>query len=254
MLCRFAGLLLAAWAAQPASGGLLVSAAVSLSEALDQTAGAYREAGGAEIKLNLAGSNVLARQILNGAPVDVFVSADHAQMDRVTAAGLVLAGTQRAIASNQLVVVAASERAAAVGDAFASAGPAIRRLAIGDPAAVPAGVYARRYLERRGLWVAFAGRIVPAANVRAALAAVQAGGAEAAIVYRTDVHPGRGLAVAFAIPAGETPDIAYHAAVMAGSPQPVEARRFVSFLAGPRGQAILAAHGFLPPRPAPVER
>ena len=234
--------------------GLLVSGAVSLSDALYEVAAAYRAAGGAEVRINLAGSNVPARQIVNGAPVDVFISADAAQMEVVASRGLLVPSSRRVIASNQLVVVAQPERAAAVREAFGSAGPAIRRLALGDPAAVPAGVYARQYLERRRLWAAFEGRVVPAVNVRGALAAVQSGGADAAIVYRTDVPRDASLVVALAIPVSETPGVDYHAAALRAARQPEEAARFLAFLSGTTGQAILARHGFLLSPSAPPTR
>ena len=162
---------------------LLVAAAVSLSNVLEEMAKVYAAGGGGAVRFNLAGSNVLARQIVNGAPADVFISADEAQMDVVEKAGAVLAGSRVDIVGNQLAVVAMPDRVDFVRQEFARAPAGIRRLAIGDPAAVPAGVYARRYLEQRGLWTAYESRVVPTTNVRAALAAVETGSVDAAIVY-----------------------------------------------------------------------
>ena len=226
---------------------LTVSAAVSLSEVLDEAAAAYGERGGGPVRFNFAGSNVLARQIVNGAPVDLFISGDQAQMAVVERAGEVLEGSLRVVASNQLAVVASEDRVTQVRAAFPRAGPAIRRLALGDPAAVPAGVYAKRYLERVGLWDAFESRLIPTGNVRGALAAVENGSVDAAIVYVTDVRSARRARVALVIPRDEAPEIAYPAAVMARSPNSAAAERFLTFLESADGRGIFARHGFLAP-------
>lgn len=226
---------------------LTVSAAISLSDALGEIAERYQEGGGTPIRFNVAGSNVLARQIVNGAPVDVFISADHAQMQVVEQAGAIREGSRRIIVANRLVVAARQERLDEVREAFSRAGPAIRRLAIGDPAAVPAGVYARAALERQGLWRTYEDRIVPTGNVRAALAAVENGSADAAIVYVTDVLITRTARVALTIPLGATPPITYPAAIIASSTQPVEAERWMTFLESDAARAIFQRHGFLPP-------
>lgn len=224
---------------------LIVSAATSLSGVLDDAVTAYTAAGGGAVRLNFGGSNTLARQILNGAPVDVFISADQAQMDVVERGGLVRAGSRVEIARNQLAVLAAPDKAAVVREQFDKAPPQIRRIALGDPSAVPAGVYARQYLERLGLWKAYERRIVPTANVRSALVAVETGGVDAAIVYATDAAIARRAVVAFVVASHEGPAIVYPAAALAGSRQPEEARRFLAFLRGPGAAAIFARHGFL---------
>ena len=224
-----------------------VAAAVSLSNVLEEIARAYAAAGGGPVRFNLAGSNVLARQIVTGAPADVFISADEAQMDVVEKASAVLAGSRVAIVENQLAIVATPEKVDFVRQEFARASAAIRRLAIGDPAAVPAGVYARRYLEQRGLWTAYEPRIVPTANVRAALAAVETGSVDAAIVYLTDLAAARTAVLAFAVPATEGPRIVYPGAVLAASRNQAEAKRFLAFLRQPEARAIFVKHRFVVP-------
>ena len=112
--------------------------------------------------------------------------------------------------------------------------------------AVPAGVYARRYLEQRGLWTAYQSRIVPTTNVRAALAAVETGSVDAAIVYVTDLAAARTAVLAFAVPAADGPRIVYPGAVLAASRQPAEARRFVAFLRQAAAAAIFTRHKFTP--------
>ncbi len=226
---------------------LLVAAAVSLSNVLEEMAKVYAAGGGSPVRFNLAGSNVLARQIVNGAPADVFISADEGQMDVVEKAGAVLAGSRVDIVGNQLAVVATPDRVDFVRQEFARAPAGIRRLAIGDPAAVPAGVYARRYLEQRGLWTAYEPRVVPTTNVRAALAAVETGSVDAAIVYLTDLAAVRTAVLAFAVPVKDGPRIVYPGAVLVASRNQAEARRFLAFLREPGAAAIFARHRFIVP-------
>jgi molybdate transport system substrate-binding protein len=225
---------------------ITVSAAISLTDALEQIVKAYAASGGGPVRLNLAASNVLARQIVNGAPADVFISADEAQMDVVQRANRVVAGTRRDLLRNQLAVVASPDRAAYVRGHFTAAPPDLRRIAIGDPAAVPAGVYARQYLEAAGLWNAYESRIVPTANVRAALSAVENGSADAAIVYLSDTTITTRATVAFVVPAAQGPRIVYPAAVLTSSSDPDAAKRFVAFLSGPEASALFERHKFLP--------
>ena len=234
-----------AWQA-PGAPTLTVSAATSLTDVLAEVATAYRQTGGGVVRFNVAGSNVLARQIVNGAPADLFISADETQMDLVQKAGFVVQGSRVEIVSNQLAIVAAPDRVSFVRDRFAQAPAEIRRLAIGDPAAVPAGVYARRYLESLGLWSAYEARIVPTANVRAALVAVETGGADAAIVYATDMAAARTATVAFLVPLDKGPRIVYSAALLTSSAHRDEALRFLSFLSGVDAAAIFARHEFVP--------
>jgi len=225
---------------------LVVSAATSLTDVLEEIGTAYAAAGGAAVRFNFGGSNALARQIVNGAPADVFISADEAQMEVVDKAGLIVRGSRVDVATNQLVVAASATRAEFVRARFAEAPPEIRRLAMGDPAAVPAGVYARQYLEAKGLWKTYEPRIVPTANVRAALVAVENGAADAAIVYATDMSMARGTAVAIAIPVEQGPRIVYPAALVSASSNAAEAKRFLAFVVGNQAAEIFRRHKFLP--------
>jgi molybdate transport system substrate-binding protein len=248
MILRLAGLaLLCGLSLQPSAPPepLMVAAAVSLSDVLEEIAKAYAAAAGGPVRFNLAGSNVLARQIVSGAPADVFISADEAQMDVVQKAGAVLAGSRVDLVENQLAVVATPDRVDFVRQEFARAPAGIRRLAMGDPAAVPAGVYARRYLEQQGLWTAYEPRVVPTTNVRAALAAVETGSVDAAIVYLTDLAAARTAVLAFVVPAGQGPRIVYPGAVLASSRNQAEAKRFLAFLRERDAAAIFARYQFV---------
>ena len=243
---RFLCLVTAVFLQAPgAPSPVTVSAAISLTDALEDAGRAYRAAGGGEVRLNFGGSNVLARQILNGAPVDLFVSADEAQMKLIEAAGAIASGTRVDLLGNKLAVVLSSS-APAVKDAEGLAQPAIRRMALGDPDAVPAGVYAKQYLQSAGVWDRLSARIVPVANVRAALTAVETGNVDAAIVYESDLTAASRARLAFVVSGPAAPRIVYPAAVLARSKNRPEAERFLAFLRGKEGSAIFKRFRFEP--------
>lgn len=224
---------------------ITVSAAVSLTDVLTAAADDYGRAGGGNIRFNFAASNVLARQIVAGAPVDLFVSADEAQMDVVEKGGA-LAGPRVALVDNQLAVVVPSDRARMFRGITDLADPAIKRIAVGDPDAVPAGVYARQYLEKVGLWTTIQPKLVPSASVRAALSAVETGAADAGIVYRTDARTSLRATVAWVVPRSDGPRIVYPAAVVRGAAQPAEATRFLDYLRSAAGRRTWERFGFTP--------
>ena len=232
--------------------GVRVSAAVSLTEPLDQVARDFERGTGAAVELNLAGSSTLATQILAGAPVDLFISADERQMDRVAAESLVDAGTRVVLLSNRLAVVVPAGGAPVPSSPAELRAEAFRRIAIGDPAGVPAGVYARRYLTALDLWDPLAPRIVPTRSVRAALAVVEAGDADAGIVYRTDALSSDGVAVAFEVPDDEGPAIGYPAAILADAPNRAGAARFLAHLQRPAARGAFRQAGFIVPVPSPA--
>ncbi len=230
----------------PAPPTLTVAAAISLTGALEEVARAYAADGGGHVRFNFAGSNVLARQIVNGAPADLFISADEEQMNFVEKANGLVAGSRVSLLMNVLAIVALPERVALVREQFSRAPAEIRRLAIGDPSAVPAGVYAKQFLEQQGLWKAYESRIVPTTNVRAALTAVETGAADAAIVYVTDAAVARNAVVAFVVPPNTGPRIVYPAAILASSSNRSEAERFLKFLRSREASAIFFRYKFVP--------
>ena len=222
---------------------LVVSVAASVNDALDEIAGQYRAATGVTVALNAGGSNTLARQIVEGAKAGLFVSADQAQMDAVAKAGRIAAGTRTNLLTNELVVIA-SPSSMELTLARVIAGR-VNRLAMGEPAAVPAGVYGRRWLEHEGAWTRLEPKVVPFPTVRAVLSAVENGRADAGIVYRTDAMIAPSVRVIATVPSKEHAylDISYPAAVIAG-PMEAEAKRFLEFLNGPQARAVFARHGF----------
>ncbi len=228
-------------AAQPP--GLVVSVAASMHDALAEIAGLYRAATGVAVAINTGGSHTLARQIVEGAPAALFLSADEIQMDVVDRASRIVTGTRTRLLSNELAIVAPLHAASRVTIEQVLDGR-IRRLAMGETTAVPAGVYGRRYLERQGAWTRVAPKVVPFATVRAVLAAVEAGRVDAGIVYRTDAMTARVTVIGRAA----DPDIVHSAAVIKG-PNEAAARRFLAFLTTDHARAVFTKHGFgTPPR------
>ena len=226
--------------AAPARGDeILVFAAASLTEPLQELGEAYRARTGTAVRFSFGASSDLARQIEAGAPADVLFSADTAKMDALETKGFVRREDRREFLSNALVVVVPASSSIRVADAKDLA--RLPRLALADPEGVPAGIYARRWLESRGLWLEIRKKVVPALDVRAALAAVASGAVPAGIVYRTDAAISPGVRVAFVISDG--PPIRYSVAKLAHSRSPA-ARYFVEFLAGPAGRALFERRGF----------
>jgi molybdate transport system substrate-binding protein len=217
-----------------------VAAAASLAEAVTEVCKAYEAEHGSKATPVFAGSNVLARQIEEGAPVDVFISADEATMEKVLKAKLVKEPVP--LLTNSLVVVVPEDSTAKIGAAADLGG--LKRIAIGDPAAVPAGVYAKAWLTKAGLWEQIGPKCVANENVRAALAAVESGNVDAAIVYKTDAAISKKAKVAWTVPAGDAPTIVYPVAVCSATKHAEEAERFAAYLKSEKAAAVLKARGF----------
>ena len=237
-------LLASAHGGQAAGGQIVVSAAVSLADVLQQLAPIFQARTGDRLVLNLGASNTLARQIAFGAGVDVFISADEVQMRAVAAR--IDPASRVDLLSNQLAIAVPDDRPVAIGSAHDLLRPAIRRIAIGDPDGVPAGVYAKQYLQRLGIWSALATKIVPAGSVRLALAAVENGAADTAIVYHTDIAVAPRAREALIIPASEGPHIVYPAALVQSGSNHDGGRRFLAFLQSPEALEAFTRAGFLP--------
>lgn len=227
---------------------ITVSAAISLSNALGEAAHVYSSSGGGQVAFNFAASNVLARQIVNGARVDMFISADEAQMDVVERAGLVAPGTRVPLVGNRLALIAPTTDAS-ITSVQSLLDSRVRRIAVGDPAAVPAGVYARQYLEQAGLWPKLRGKIVPTGSVRAALAAVANRATDAGFVYVTDVRGAQDVRLVQRIDGPDAPRIVYPMCIVTSGRQTHEAQGFHAFLRQRQATAVLQRHGFLTPDP-----
>ena len=235
--------------AAPAGVGPTVFAAASLREALDAVAAAWVAQGGRRPVLAYAGTAALARQIEQGAPVDLLVAADAAWMDHLERRGLLRPGSRAIVAGNRLVLIApaaASVPALRLEPGVALA-PALGegRLALADVASVPAGRYAKAALESLGVWGTVAGRVAMAQNVRVALALVARGEAPLGIVYASDARAEPKVRVVDTFAAGLHPPIVYPLALTASSTSP-DAAALAAFLRSPAAAAIFVAHGLAP--------
>jgi molybdate transport system substrate-binding protein len=225
---------------------ITVFAAASLSDALKELADRHERATGDVVRLNLAASSLLARQIKEGAPADLFFSADEAKMNDLAKAGLVDSLTRRSLLGNRLVVVVPADSPLVLKSASDLAGPAVRHLALAETKTVPAGIYAKEYLQKQKVWDALFPRVVSTENVRAALAAVESGNAEAGIVYKTDALISHKVKVAYEVTGADAPHISYPVAVVKGAKNPAGAMQFLARLSSIEGRAVFVKYGFSP--------
>jgi len=230
---------------------VIVFAAASLKTALDEIAPAFRRETGQRVSVSYAGTGTLARQLEQGAPADLFFSADEDWMDYALRRGLVQADTVDALLGNRLVLAAPRDSRVALrlmpGVPLAAA-LGRDRLALANVVSVPAGRYAKAALEALDLWPSVAGRLVQTENVRAALRLVERGEAPLGIVYATDARADPGVRVVDVFDSSLHPPIHYPVALARESVSPA-ARRFLAWLRSPEAAAIFKAQGFtvLPP-------
>jgi molybdate transport system substrate-binding protein len=222
-----------------------VSAAASLTDVLQELAPVYEKQTGDTLLFNLGASSMLARQIQEGAPTDVFISADELKMDQLQRQHLLVNGSRRSILSNTLVIVVPIDSRLKIATPADLAGRSVRSIALAEPSAVPAGIYAKQYLRKLGLWPKVVGKVIPTDNVRGALAAVESGNADAGIVYSTDARISKGVRVAYEVPRSEGPDISYPAAVIVDSKEKTAAQRFLDFLQSPPAQGLFRKYRFV---------
>ena len=236
----------AAAPATVAAEEITVFAAASTTNAMAEVEERFEAATGHDVTVSLAGSSALARQIRQGAPADVYISANPGWMDVLEADGLVEDGTRFDLLTNSIVLVAADAGAAPV-----EIGPGMDlagllgdgRLAMALVDAVPAGIYGKAALESLGLWDDVEAQVAQADNVRAALAFVATGEAPYGIVYATDAVAEDDVSVVGTFPAETHPPILYPAAALGGSDNPLN-RPFLDFLRGPEAREAFERQGF----------
>jgi molybdate transport system substrate-binding protein len=248
---HFLPILLAACLAMPAVAGearppLLVFAAASLTDVLQELGPAYQQQSGRAVKFSFAASSALARQVESGARADVFVSADTDWMDYLQGRNLVDTASRVNLLGNRLVLIAPAgspvQLTIAPGFALAAALGRDGRLSTGDPDAVPVGKYAKSALTSLGVWNQVADRLVRADNVRTALLFVERGEAPLGIVYATDAAIDSGVRVVDTFPATTHLPIVYPVARLAGGD--AAAAEFIAFLRGPAARAAFERYGF----------
>lgn len=227
---------------------LNVFAAASLSDALKEIAKAYEPASGDTLRFNLAASSTLALQIKQGAPADLFFSADEAKMDDLAQANLLAADTRVSLLSNTLVIVVNADGGAPIAAPSDLAKPVVRHLALAETQTVPAGIYAKEWLQKSDLWAKVSAKVVPTENVRACLAAVESGNADAGIVYKTDALISKKVRIAYEVAAAEGPKISYPLAATKTGKNEAGARKFAAYLASAPARAVFEKYGFLPAR------
>ena len=222
-----------------------VFAAASLTDVLKEIAAGYEKQTGDKVVFNFGASSFLARHIEEGAPADIFFSADEAKMDGLDKKGLIQKNTRRSLLSNSLVIVVASEAGTTIKGPSDLASEKVKRLALAEPRTVPAGIYAKEYLQKQNLWSAVEGKVVPTENVRAAMAAVDAGNAEAGIVYKTDAAISQKVKIAYEVPANESPAITYPMAVLNEAKDKAAAARFFKHLESEEAARAFEKFGFI---------
>lgn len=224
---------------------ITVSAAASLTDALKEVAARYESHSSDKLVFNFAASSTLARQIEEGAPVDIFFSADEAKMDRLESAGRIIAGARKSLLSNSLVIVVPEDGQLPVRSASDLTNAAIARVALADTRLVPAGIYAREYLEKLKLWPAIEPKVIPTENVRGALAAVESGNVDAGMVYKTDAAISRKVKIVCEVPRADGPKISYPVALVKDAPQLEAAQQFMKFICSDAAGKIFEKFGFI---------
>ena len=252
LLRSFSALLLIAVSLAPTAAraqddaGLTVFAAASLKEALDDAAAAYRKQTGVPVRVSYAASSALARQIEQGAPADVFFSADLEWMDYLQQRNRLDVATRRSLLGNRLVLIAPRASKARVDlkrPATLLAALGDGRLAVGQTRTVPAGKYAKASLESLSLWNGVRPRLAESESVRAALMLVARGETPLGIVYASDAKAEPGVRVVATFPEDSHPPIVYPVAALRGA-RAAQATRFVQWLASPDADALFTKRGF----------
>jgi molybdate transport system substrate-binding protein len=230
----------AAWADE-----ILVSAAASLTDVLKEITGAYQAKSKHTVKFNFGPSNGLARQIEEGAPADIFCSADLAQMDTLEKNGRLEPGTRKNLLSNQLVIIVPADSKIAISSTKDLLRSDVKKIVLAEPTAVPVGVYSRKFLTDESLWEQLKTKVVPVQDVRATLAAVESGNVEAGFVYKTDAAVSKKVKIVYEVPIDKGPKITYPIAIVKESKRKDAARDFISYLSAPVAKDAFKKSGFV---------
>jgi molybdate transport system substrate-binding protein len=237
--------LILAWAqANALADEILVSAAASLTDVLKEISNGYQSKSKNTVKFNFGPSSGLARQIEEGAPADMFFSADLAQMDDLDKNGRLEPGTRKNLLSNQLVIVVPLDFKLAIASPKDLLKPEVKRIALAEPP-VPVGAYSTKYLEAEGLWDKIKPKVVPVQDVRATLSSVESGNVEAGFVYKTDAAVSKKVKIVYEVPIDKGPKIVYPVAIVKESKRKDTARDFLNYVQTPASKELFKKYGFV---------
>ncbi len=224
---------------------ILVSAAASLTDVLKEISGSYQAKSKHTVKFNFGPSNGLARQIEEGAPADIFFSADLPQMDTLDKNGRLEPGTRKNLLSNQLVIIVPADSKLAISSPKDLSKADVKKIALAEPTSVPVGVYSSKYLTDEGLWDQLKAKVVPVQDVRATLAAVESGNVEAGFVYKTDAAVSKKVKIVYEVSIDKGPKITYPVAIVKASKRKDAARDFMTYLQSPAAKEAFKKYGFV---------
>ena len=223
---------------------LIIFGAMSLTDALTEISHRFGEGRNIKVYCNFAGSSTLQRQIEKGAPADVFISASPKQIDALQRKGLIDDETRRAILNNRLVLVAPVNSMLSMTDVGLLTQDSIRRIAIGEPNSVPAGIYGKEALTHLGIWETVQSKLIPSADVRSTLAYVESGEVDVGVVYQTDAAMSQKVRIIYQFPDSIHTPIVYPAAVLRDTEHKVLAQTFLEYLQTAEVAAIFEKYGF----------
>lgn len=224
---------------------ILVSAAASLTDVLKEISTGYQAKAKHTVKFNFGPSSGLARQIEEGAPADIFFSADLPQMDALDKKSLLEPGTRKNLLSNQLVIIVPADSKIAITSPKDLLKADVKKIALAEPTSVPVGVYSSKYLTDEGLWDQVKPKIVPVQDVRATLASVESGNVEAGFVYKTDAAISKKVKIVYEVPVAKGPKITYPIAVMTESKNKNAARDFMTYIQSSVARDAFKKYGFV---------
>ena len=225
---------------------LNISAAVSMKDALAEIQTNYqKKAPHVKLVYNLGASGSLQKQIEQGAPADIFISAAPKQMNELEAKNLVIKATRKNLLENKLVLIAPKDSTLSISKLEDLQNDTVKQISIGETKVVPAGQYAEQALKNLGVWEKIQSKIVFAKDVRTVLTYVDTGNVDAGLVYKTDAAVSKKVKILATAPDGSHAPIIYPAAVLTGTKNQKAAEEFLSYLAGPEGKSVFEKHGFV---------
>ena len=224
---------------------ILVSAAASLTDVLKKIGSDYQAKSGNTVTFNFGPSSGLARQIEEGAPADIFFSADLTQMDNLDKKGRIEPGTRKNLLSNRLVIIVPADSKLALSSPKDLLNADVKKVALAEPFSVPVGVYSSKYLTDEGIWNQVKPKVVPVQDVRATLASVESGNVEAGFVYKTDAAISKKVKIVYEVPINKGPKITYPVAIVIESKRKKAARDFMNYLQGSAAKDAFKKYGFV---------